>query len=85
MMKTEVSCWVLTPLLDQVVGHVEDSQLLHALDPFQLLDQVVGDPQLLQGVGHRFLPRGEHTAHPAFSRRNFHAALGQRLSDSPAR
>ncbi len=40
----------LTPFFDQVVGHVENSEVLQALDSPQLLNTVIGDPQLFQCV-----------------------------------
>lgn len=36
-----------TPILDQVVRHVEDLELLHNMNSFELLYQVVGNPQFL--------------------------------------
>lgn len=41
---------MLTPLFDQVVGHVQDTELLHHMDSLQFVYEIVGDPQFLQGV-----------------------------------
>lgn len=46
---------MLTPLFDQVVGHIQDTELLHHMDSLQLVYEIVGDPQFLQCVRYGLL------------------------------
>ena len=49
-----VEARVLGPVLDHVVGNVEDFQFFQGLHAFELVNEIVGYPELFQSVARRF-------------------------------